>query len=92
MGLQIHREIATLQQIFPYNDIQHCMGKFVEEWQFPYAFAAVDGSHLPIKCPNGRPQAMKLCFKRFLFDCFDGTSGCRLLIRLGCSRSSRKHT
>ena len=41
------------------DEIQHVMGKFAEEWQFPYAFAAVDGSHLPIKCPNGGAQAMK---------------------------------
>ena len=41
------------------DDIRHCMGKFGEEWQFPYAFAAADGSHLPLKCPNGRAQAMK---------------------------------
>ena len=38
------------------------MGTFGEEWQFPYAFAAVDGSHLPIKCPNGGAQAMKQYF------------------------------
>ena len=29
------------------------------EWQFPYAFAGTDGSHLPIKCPNGGQEAMK---------------------------------
>ena len=29
------------------------------EWQFPYAFAAIDGSHLPIKCPSGGQEAMK---------------------------------
>jgi len=32
------------------------------EWQFAYAFAAVDGSHLPIKCPNGGAQSMKQYF------------------------------
>ena len=44
------------------DEIRHVMGKFGEEWQFPYAFAAVDGSHLPIKCPNGGAQAMKQYF------------------------------
>ena len=29
------------------------------EWQFQYAFSAIDGSHLPIKCPNGGAEAMK---------------------------------
>ena len=38
------------------------MGKFGEEWQFPYAFTAVNGSHLPIKCPNHGAQAMKQYF------------------------------
>ena len=38
------------------------MAKFGEEWQFPYTFAAVDGSHLPIKCPRGGAQAMKQYF------------------------------
>ena len=38
------------------------MGKFGEEWQFPYAFPAIDCSHLPIKCLNGGAQAMKQYF------------------------------
>ena len=38
------------------------MGKFNEEWKFPYAFVAVDGSHLSMKCPNGGAQAMKQYF------------------------------
>ena len=29
------------------------------EWQFPYAFSGIDGSHLPIKFPNGRQEAIK---------------------------------
>ena len=44
------------------DDIQHCMELFGQEWQFPYAFSAVDGSHLPIKCPNGGAEAMKQYF------------------------------
>ena len=38
------------------------MAKFGEEWQFPYAFAAIDGSHLPIKCPRGGAKARKQYF------------------------------
>ena len=33
-----------------------------------------------------------LNFKSFLFDCFDATSGCKVLIHLGFSRSSSKGT
>ena len=30
------------------------------EWQFPYAFAAVDGSHIcRLKCPSGGQEVMK---------------------------------
>ena len=29
------------------------------EWKFPYAFAAIDGSNLPIKCPSGGQEVMK---------------------------------
>ena len=29
------------------------------QWQFKYAFCAIDGSHLPIKCPSGGNQSKK---------------------------------
>ena len=29
------------------------------EWQFPYAFCAVDGCHLPMRCPRGSAEAQK---------------------------------
>ena len=29
------------------------------QWKFPCAFAAVDGCHLPIKCPSGGAEAAK---------------------------------
>ena len=35
------------------------MGAVDSEWQFPFAFSAIDGSHLPMKCPPGCPKAMK---------------------------------
>ena len=28
-------------------------------WQFPYCWAAVDGCHIPIKCPPGGPESRK---------------------------------
>ena len=54
----------TVKKHFPssHEDFKHSMEKFGEEWQFLYAFSAVDGSHLPVKCPNGGAQAMKQYF------------------------------
>ena len=54
----------TVKKYFPTSrdDFKESMAKFGEEWQFPYAFAAVDGSHLPIKCPKGGAQAMNQYF------------------------------
>ena len=39
------------------------------QWQFGYAFAVIDGSHLPIKCPPGGLESMKQYhnFKNFYF-------------------------
>ena len=28
-------------------------------WQFPYCWAAVDGCHIPIKCPPSGPESRK---------------------------------
>ena len=30
-----------------------------EMWQFPYCWAAIDGCHIPIKCPPGGPESCK---------------------------------
>ena len=35
------------------------MQEMESEWQFEYAFSAIDNSHLPIKCPPGGAEAMK---------------------------------
>ena len=35
------------------------MTSFEELWQFPCCFAAVDGCHLPIKCPRGGLESAK---------------------------------
>ena len=35
------------------------MVTFDEEWQFPCCFGAVDGCHLPIKCPDDGREACK---------------------------------
>jgi len=54
----------AVRKLFPKNeeDFTNVMAKFGEEWQFPYAYAAVDGSHLPIKCPKGGAQSKKQYF------------------------------
>ena len=50
-----------VSNLFPKNqrDFSNMMGEMDSEWQFPFAFSAIDGSHLPTKCPPGGPQAMK---------------------------------
>ena len=35
------------------------MGEIDSGWQFPFAFSAIDGSLIPMKCPPGGPEAMK---------------------------------
>ena len=41
------------------EDFRKALIDMESEWQFRFAFAAIDGSHLPIKCPPGGPEAMK---------------------------------
>ena len=50
-----------VSNLFPKNqgDFSNMMGEMDSEWQFPSAFSAIDGSHLPMKCPPGGPKAMK---------------------------------
>ena len=50
-----------VSNVFPKNqgDFSNMMGEMDSEWQFPFAFSAIDGSHLPMKCPPGGPEAMK---------------------------------
>lgn len=46
---------------FP-NDEDSLLLKMQEmelEWQFPYAYSAIDGCHIPIKCPSGGQEACK---------------------------------
>ena len=46
---------------FPYDrDLLYQKVKEMEqEWQFPYAYAAIDGCHIPIKCPPGGQESAK---------------------------------
>ena len=50
-----------VSNLFPKNqgDFSNMMGEMDSEWQFPFAFSAIDGSHLPMKSPPGAPKAMK---------------------------------
>ncbi len=38
---------------FPRNEdsLRQKMQEMDPEWQFPYAYAAIDGCHIPTKCP-----------------------------------------
>ena len=51
----------TVSTLWPDNeekmmDLMKCMDT---EWQFTYAYAAIDGSHIPIRCPPGGAAAAK---------------------------------
>ena len=50
-----------VSNLFPKNqgDFSNMMGEMDSEWQFSFAFSAIDGSHLPMKCLPGGPEAMK---------------------------------
>ena len=50
-----------VSNLFPKNqgDFSNMMGEMDSEWQFPFTFSAIDGSHLLMKCPPGGPEAMK---------------------------------
>ena len=52
---------SEVQKLFPTSEeeFKDAMANMDAEWQFPYAFAAIDGSHIPIKCPNGGAEAQK---------------------------------
>ena len=41
------------------QELQDIMISFEEDWQFPCCFGAVDGCHLPIKCPKGGAESAK---------------------------------
>ena len=41
------------------EELIEIMDSFEETWQFPCAFGAVDGCHLPIKCPTGGLESAK---------------------------------
>ena len=47
---------------FPYDrDLLYQKVKEMEqEWQFPYAYAAIDGCHIPIKCPPGGQESARV--------------------------------
>ena len=41
------------------NSLRDTMESFDREWQFQCCFGAVDGCHIPIKCPNGGAESAK---------------------------------
>ena len=41
------------------DNLIETMTDFEQQWQFPCCFGAVDGCHLPIKCPNGGLESAK---------------------------------
>ncbi|XP_066930476.1 uncharacterized protein [Clytia hemisphaerica] len=51
----------SVMRFFPKSpqNFEDAMIAMDTEWQFQYAFCAIDGSHIPIKCPPGGAEAMK---------------------------------
>ena len=41
------------------DDFRNKLQEMECEWQYKYAFAAIDGWHCPIKCPAGVTESMK---------------------------------
>ena len=53
--------IKFVSNLFPKNQgaFSKMMSEMDSEWQFPFFFSAIVGSHLFMKCPPGGPEAMK---------------------------------
>ena len=49
----------SVAKLFPKReeDFRQALIDIESEWQFKFAFAAIDGSHLPIKCLPGRTRS-----------------------------------
>eukprot|EP00794_Sanderia_malayensis_P012600 gene12600-biopygen10039 len=41
------------------NSLQEVMELFDQEWQYQCCFGAIDGCHIPIKCPKGGAESAK---------------------------------
>ena len=54
MGTNVTKRFPKCEE-----DFRQALIDMESEWQLKFAFAAIDGSHLPIKCPPGGPEAMK---------------------------------
>lgn len=53
--------MEEVSNLFPENqeELNRAMELMDEEWQFPCAYAAIDGCHIPIRCPPGGAEAAK---------------------------------
>ena len=52
---------SAVASIFPKteDEFREAMITMEEHWQFPCAFGAIDGCHIPLKCPPGGQQSQK---------------------------------
>jgi hypothetical protein len=60
-AIQLRLSKKYVDDLFPTTDaaVKEAMVDMGAEWQFPQAFCAIDGSHIPIKCPPGGREANK---------------------------------
>ena len=54
MGTNVTKRFPKCEE-----DFRQALIDMESEWQLKFAFAAINGSHLPIKCPPVGPEAMK---------------------------------
>ena len=52
---------SAVASIFPKtgDEFREAMITMEEHWKFPCAFGAIDGCHIPLKCPPGGQQSQK---------------------------------
>lgn len=71
---KVHAIVTQVCQSIVENLWQECISEYMPQsedefkrkmeemnnrWQFPFCWAAVDGCHIPIKCPPGGAEALK---------------------------------
>lgn len=49
------------------EEVETAMANIESEWQLPFAFSAIDGSHLPIKCPKKKKPSYKTVLQYYNF-------------------------
>ena len=65
------------------DDFKKKMLDMDEFWQFPCCWVAIDGCHIPIKCPPGGLEACEEYHKKLLFHSTNGAGRFPLQVFMG---------